>query len=214
MIHRKTTKGQTEIESGSRALPQRLRMVLLLVDGQREDAELVAMLATATPGALSELKALGYIEERPLPTAPIPGTIAAIGTVLPTSRHANGQSMLGSRHESRYGSRHESRMDSRQHARLEAIRNDPRFAASQAPVRTTVHHPDTAITPQQREQIVRSVQRALGPTAKALVMRIEQARTLRDMQMVLDNAHRAIANARGQDMADEFASRYGNLEAH
>lgn len=196
MVHRKTAKGQAEIETAGRALPQRLRMVLLLVDGKRDDAEIRRMLPTATPELLRELQALGHIEPMPQPQAPKPGTIAAIGTVLPTSRVAGDASQPGSRFAatSRFGVSVQPRVS--------------RFAPSRLPPPTEI-----LLTDAQREQIVRSIERALGPSAQALIARVAKVRTAHELQALLTQAQGAIAQQRGQDMADEFASRYGNLQS-
>ena len=67
MYFKKTAKGQAEIEGGVRELPQRLRMVLLLVDGKRSAVELRQMMANATPEALRSLLDEGYIAPTPAP---------------------------------------------------------------------------------------------------------------------------------------------------
>lgn len=191
MIYRKTAKGQAEIESASRAMPQRLRMVLLLVDGRREDSEIRRMLPAATAQALGELQTMGHIEPLPKPEAPKPGTIAAIGTVLPTSRVAGEASQVGSR----FGA-------------------SSRFGLSVQPRPSRLPPPtEILLTDDQREQIVRSIQRALGPSAEALIRRVEKVRTASELQALLKLTQSAIAKHRGQDLADEFASRYGNLES-
>ena len=64
----------------------------------------------------------------------------------------------------------------------------------------------------QRAQIERSLRRALGPTADSLIETVRKARTVRDLVEVLKTAQRAITNARGKDIGDEFASRYGSLD--
>lgn len=75
--HRKTPKGQTEIETRARGLSARMRSVLILVDGKRPDLEIIRMLGPATADLLVELAWQNYIERvdvgsvndmRPLPT--------------------------------------------------------------------------------------------------------------------------------------------------
>lgn len=89
-----------------------------------------------------------------------------------------------------------------------------RFEPSRMPSRFDVatHGDDEPATDHQRDQIERSLKRALGPTADGLVHSVRRAKTVRDLMDVLSTAQRAIANARGQDMADEFASRYGRID--
>ncbi len=195
LVFRKTAKGHAEFDSSARALPHKLRTVLVLVDGKRSVQALRAMLPLATPQALADLRTLGLIEVVPPASA----------------RPSKDQdARMDSRHQDSIhpDSRHQ---DSR-HA--EPARADSRFASSQAPSRFDVvgSPEDEAATDHQREQIERSLKRALGPAADGLTHSIREARTVRDLLDVLSTAQRAIANARGQDMADEFASRYGNID--
>jgi hypothetical protein len=199
MIFRKTTKGQAEIDAASRTLPQKLRMVLVLVDGKRNMHELQAMLASATPQALLDLRTLGMIEVAPQPAAP--AKTKAHGEAAPSRFEP---SRLPSRFQS---SRLPSRFENSQGA-------SSRFDHSRTPSRFDVAAcaEDAPVTDEQREQIARSLSRALGPAADGLVHSIHQARTVRDLMDVVSTAQRAISNARGKDMADEFASRYGHID--
>jgi hypothetical protein len=179
MYFKKTDKGQAEIEGAGRQLPQRLRMVLVLVDGKRSAAELQQMLATATPEALRTLLDDGYIAPA---LAPAPARRASAG--------------------------------SRQRTAPSPAAADSIFKASSMPSRFDVasRPEDAAVTDKERAQIERSLQRALGPTADSLIDTVRQARTARELIDVLKTAQRAIANARGKAIADEFASRYGLLD--
>jgi hypothetical protein len=62
----KTEAGRTEIQQRTRKLPAGLRSILLLVDGQRSDDELQAMMSGlhAPDDALNQLAADGLIERR------------------------------------------------------------------------------------------------------------------------------------------------------
>ncbi len=212
MTYVRTTKGQSELEAASRALPQRLRMILLLVDGRRTSAQLQAMLATATPGTLSELVALGYISvaaEAAAPAAPPKrGTIAAMGTAFAPSRTKASDGTAASTSARKSPS-------TATPSRLDSVLNDSRFQASRLPSRfgPSSKLDDDATLVDQREKIARSLARALGPTAAVLVSRVRAASSAQELQTILQGAVQSIANARGQDMADEFASRYGNLES-
>ena len=178
MYFRKTEKGQAEIEGGARQLPQRLRMVLLLVDGKRSAVELREMMASATPEALRSLLDDGYIAPTP---APPPKRRAASAPHPASPGKAASDSLFKSSH-----------MPSR-------------FDVASRPA-------DEAATEDQRAQIERSLRRALGPTADSLIETVRQARTVHDLLGVLKTAQRAIANARGKEIAEEFASRYGSLD--
>lgn len=59
--HRKTAKGQTEVETRANRLQPRLRQVLILVDGRRSDEEFAKMLPGA-PELLAELEAGQFVE--------------------------------------------------------------------------------------------------------------------------------------------------------
>ena len=174
MYFRKTEKGQAEIEGGARQLPQRMRMVLLLVDGKRSAVELRQMMAGATPEALRSLLDDGYIAPTPAP---------------PPRRRSSPTAPGDAAADSLFKSSH---MPSR-------------FDVASRPV-------EEAATDGQRAQIERSLRRALGPTADSLIQTVRQARTVHDLIEALKTAQRAIANARGKDIADEFASRYGSLD--
>lgn len=67
MYFSKTEKGQAEIESSTRQLPQALRMLLLLVDGRRSAVELLQLMPGATADTLRALRAGGYIAASPAP---------------------------------------------------------------------------------------------------------------------------------------------------
>jgi hypothetical protein len=188
MIHRKTAKGQAEIDSRAHGLPQNLRMLLLLIDGQRNAADLQRMLAAATPQALSTLLSGGFIEavvpatttaQQPI-TTPLmvkPGTIGAMGLVPPGSR----ASKMGG-----VSSMFHSVLTSRL----------PSFAAVQEPA------------------VVRSLRRALpSAEAEAFIQRMHQVDNSHALQALIVLAQEAIARRRGQAAADEFGSRYGELEA-
>ncbi|OWQ49805.1 hypothetical protein CEE60_18615 [Stenotrophomonas maltophilia] len=63
-IHAKTAAGRQEIEDRARRLPPALRSILLMVDGQRDDTALTALLPglRAPDDALAQLSAMGLIE--------------------------------------------------------------------------------------------------------------------------------------------------------
>ena len=62
-IHAKTAAGRQEIEDRARRLVPGLRSILLMVDGQRDDNELTAMLPglRAPDDALAQLAEMGLI---------------------------------------------------------------------------------------------------------------------------------------------------------
>jgi len=62
MIHRKTAKGLSEIETRAHRLPPRLRSALILVDGKRSDEDLMKMILQEPAAALAALVEQGFIE--------------------------------------------------------------------------------------------------------------------------------------------------------
>lgn len=81
-IHRKTAKGQAEIETRAHRLPPRLRSALILVDGKRSDDELAKLVLQDPEGTLKALLDGGFIEAYavaappPAPAAPAPAPAA------------------------------------------------------------------------------------------------------------------------------------------
>ncbi|KIP80737.1 MAG: hypothetical protein QHC77_03685 [Stenotrophomonas sp.] len=65
LLHAKTAAGRQEIDDRARRLPAALRSILLMVDGQRDDDALRALLPglRAPPDALEQLLAQGLIEK-------------------------------------------------------------------------------------------------------------------------------------------------------
>lgn len=71
-LFRKTAKGQTEIETRAHRLTPRLRGLLILVDGKRDEAALAALVPVPqqAEGLLGELVSQGFIEALPEAAAP------------------------------------------------------------------------------------------------------------------------------------------------
>lgn len=65
MIHRKTAKGLSEIETRAHRLPPRLRSALILVDGKRADEDLMKMILQEPAATLAALTEQGFIEMVP-----------------------------------------------------------------------------------------------------------------------------------------------------
>jgi hypothetical protein len=71
-IFRKTSKGQTEIETRALKLAPRFRSLLILVDGRRSDEELLRLMPQAGADALAALAEGGFIEAIGVTAAPAP----------------------------------------------------------------------------------------------------------------------------------------------
>lgn len=88
-IHRKTAKGQAEIETRAHRLPPRLRSALILVDGKRNDDELAKLVLQDPEGTLKALLDGGFIEAYavaappPAPAAPAPAAAPAAKAPAP-----------------------------------------------------------------------------------------------------------------------------------
>ena len=89
MHYKKTDKGQAEIDGAVRQLPQRLRMVLVLVDGRRSADDLQQMLPAATPQTLQSLLDEGYIAPAPAPAPLRRASTAAAPAAAPSAAAAD-----------------------------------------------------------------------------------------------------------------------------
>lgn len=85
MLHRKTSKGQAEIDTRVHRLTPRLRGLLILVDGKRDHAALATLVPQQCEALLAELEGGGFIEAiaeappvvRPMAPVPAPAPVPA-----------------------------------------------------------------------------------------------------------------------------------------
>ena len=70
IVYRKTSKGQSEIETRAFRLLPRMRQALILVDGRRTDDELAQMIFAEPMATLESLRANGFIEAAVVDKAP------------------------------------------------------------------------------------------------------------------------------------------------
>jgi hypothetical protein len=81
--YRKTAKGAEAMATRDRALPPRLRSLLIFVDGKRTNDELARMAPVSIEEAMDQLLELGLVEAaepapgQPLPKPPAPAPVAA-----------------------------------------------------------------------------------------------------------------------------------------
>jgi hypothetical protein len=68
--------------------------------------------------------------------------------------------------------------------------------------------PPTETVESQRRDAVRAVNDLLGPQAESLALRLEAARNRDELRAALERAAEYIANARGNQAAQQFASRF------
>lgn len=83
-IYRKTDKGRIEIETRVHRLPPRLRTALIMVDGQRSDADL-AKLVQQSDDVLDVLAEQGFIEHVEPPAAPVAAVAPSMAPAVPAS---------------------------------------------------------------------------------------------------------------------------------
>jgi hypothetical protein len=84
-LFRKTAKGQAEIETRVHRLTPRLRGLLILVDGKRDQAGLAALMPQDTGALLQELIAQGFIESFEAAAAPAPAPSAKAPASAPAA---------------------------------------------------------------------------------------------------------------------------------
>ena len=97
IVYRKTSKGQSEIETRAFRLLPRLRQALILVDGRRTDDELAQMIFAEPMATLESLRADGFIEEAArladkAPERAAPAAAAPAATAPPRKPAAVGTS--------------------------------------------------------------------------------------------------------------------------
>lgn len=100
MMYTKTEAGRAEIQQRSRKLPTPMRSLLLMVDGQRSEADLQELAGSlrAPDDALAQLLEMGLIEvgaeEVPATPAPIEDTVVTSGTVAQSREYLALYSLL------------------------------------------------------------------------------------------------------------------------
>ncbi len=91
-VYRKSAKGQLEIETRVNRLHPRLRTVLILIDGRRNDDELRSLIQVDADATLLGLLEGGYIEVSPGPAeaaaSPPPPVKAPVAGPAPAAPHA------------------------------------------------------------------------------------------------------------------------------
>ncbi|MFT3762573.1 MAG: hypothetical protein QM761_08190 [Pseudoxanthomonas sp.] len=83
MPYVKTDAGRQEIEQRTRKLPAALRSILLMIDGQRDDAELATLIESlrAPADTLQQLQEMGLVEQRSAAGEAAAGAVAATAAV-------------------------------------------------------------------------------------------------------------------------------------
>jgi hypothetical protein len=193
----KTPKGVEELKSRAHGLAQKLRALLIMIDGTATAGDLVAKFG-AIPDVEAGLQALvdqGFVEVK------APGTAAgATRVVAPPAPTAGSASMPGA---------------------VTSAGATPATATSAAANPAAPEGP-SAVAPsfagQTRVQAVSSLSRYLidnlGPDADDLTARLEQARTAAEFGTVAEQCADMLAAIRGQAKAQVFRDRARALGQH
>ncbi|WP_161564116.1 hypothetical protein [Cupriavidus lacunae] len=99
-IYRKTEAGQDEIRTRARKLDQKLRALLLMVNGERRGQELLAQVAGmgVAPEAMEALLAQGLVEAVPEPAQPPAAVAQTPARAAPAATDTNMFSVYAMRH--------------------------------------------------------------------------------------------------------------------
>lgn len=185
-VYRKSAKGQLEIETRVNRLHPRLRTVLILVDGRRNDNELRSLIQVNADATLLGLLEAGYIEVSP-GTGP-----AGPGSPPPTA----------SVDQARAAPAMVSPAVSAPAVAAPAV-SAPAIAAPAAAVGVS-----PAALAERRRLAVRHLTDRLGPVAEPVSLRIEKARNWDEQRAALELGQRLLQTARGASAAAEFASLF------
>ena len=205
-IYRKTEKGRLEIDTRAHRLTPRLRAALILVDGQRSQAEL-AKLVPPNAALFDTLVADGFIEQvarpggddrshsntektQPLPVLRDSLALAAKAGVAPADRAP---------------------------ANRAAAPHDAPATASSAPLPTASgpaqrRRPEPAAPisdlERRRAEALVALTEAVGAKSRRLAQRIEQANDEMKLRPLLVQARNLILSAKGAPAADDFVARF------
>ncbi len=182
-VYRKSAKGQLEIETRVNRLHPRLRTVLILVDGRRNDDELRSLIQVNADATLLGLLEAGYIEVSP-------GAAPAGVSPLPPAQAPAAVA---------------------DQARAAPAMASPAVAAPAAHAPTPAPAPvgaSPAGLAERRRLAVRHLTDRLGPVAEPVSLRIEKARNWDEQRAALELGQRLLQTARGASAAAEFASLF------
>lgn len=182
-VYRKSAKGQLEIETRVNRLHPRLRTVLILVDGRRNDDELRSLIQVDADATLLALIEGGYIEvsagAAPAGASPQPVQASVAGPARAAAPASAAPAMAA-----------------------------PAVAAPAAAVAGAPGGASPAGLAERRRLAVRHLTDRLGPVAEPVSLRIEKARTWDEQRAALELGQRLLQTARGSSAAAEFASLF------
>jgi hypothetical protein len=183
----KTEAGRQEIEARTRRLPTALRSILLMVDGQRSDAELRSLIEglKAPPDALEQLLDMGLIADtwnlatgKPVARAATPAAASAAVAVATPSTPAASPVPVAS-------------------------------AAPEAPAPATPPAPEAArdTAGEYRwlyDRMSGAVGRYLGLKGYFLQLKVERCTDVASLQLVLPDLEIALRKARGDAFTEQW----------
>lgn len=179
-VYRKSAKGQLEIETRVNRLHPRLRTVLILVDGRRNDDELRSLIQVDADATLLALIEGGYIEvsagAAPVGASPPPVQASVAGPARAAAPAPAAPAMAA--------------------------------PAVAAPAAAAPGGASPAGLAERRRLAVRHLTDRLGPVAEPVSLRIEKARTWDEQRAALELGQRLLQTARGSSAAAEFASLF------
>jgi hypothetical protein len=180
-VYRKSAKGQLEIETRVNRLHPRLRTVLILVDGRRNDDELRSLIQVDADATLLALIEGGYIEvsagAAPAGASPSPPAQAPVAGQARAAAPASAAPAMAA-------------------------------PAVAAPAAAAPGGASPAGLAERRRLAVRHLTDRLGPVAEPVSLRIEKARTWDEQRAALELGQRLLQTARGSSAAAEFASLF------
>lgn len=185
-VYRKSAKGQLEIETRVNRLHPRLRTVLILIDGRRNDDELRSLIQVDADATLLALIEGGYIE--------VSSGAASAGASPPPSVQASAAV--------------QTRAAAPSMASPVMAAPGVGAPAVTAPAAAVSVGTSPAALAERRRLAVRHLTDRLGPVAEPVSLRIEKARTWDEQRAALELGQRLLQTARGASAAAEFASLF------
>ena len=202
-IYRKTAKGFAEIETRAHRLTPRVRSALIVVDGRKSDTEL-AILVPQAAESLAMLAEGGFIEavvSHTPPPAPAPlmagvTVPAALGPITAPAPFGPPTAPGG--------------LD---RPTAPAGLGPPGGAAAPAAAGAppTLAPVSAASFEARRRMVLRAFNDAVGPPGESMAIKLEKAKTLDDLRVLLPQAIRLVEMVQGRRGAETFAARLDQI---
>lgn len=181
-VYRKTAKGSAEIERRQHGLSIKLRSVLIMVDGRRDDGELRPLVGAHFDSLIDALVVGEFVEAVTVTEGPAAGgTHAAAPAARALPPVSAGLAPLSSL--------------------------SPSAATAMAPPAPSAAT-GVATFLVRRRDAVKQLHDLLGPSADPLTVRVERASTEAELLPLLQLARHLIASARGPESARVWQQRF------